>query len=83
MTSCKICTNQHDKLVKYRMSKRKTPASSQVPNTGKKTKAQGRRPSAFICFEVFRTSDEVQSPHVFSKEIIRNYAVTCVLKINQ
>lgn len=65
------------------MSKRKTKsASSQVPNTEKKMKVQGHRQSALICFEVFATSDEVQSPHVFSKETIRNYAVTC-LKINQ
>ena len=64
------------------MSKRKTSASSQVRNTGKKMKAQGRRQSALICFEVFATSDEVQSLHVFSKETIKNYAVIC-LKINQ
>ena len=64
------------------MSKRKTSAPLQVPNTGKKMKAQGRRPSALICFEVFGTSDDVQSLHVFSKETIRNYVVTCLI-INQ
>lgn len=52
------------------MSERKISASSQVPNTEKKMKAQGRRPSAFFCFEVFGTSDEVQSLHVFSRETI-------------
>lgn len=43
-------------------------------------KVQGRRQSALICFEVFATSDEVQSLHVFSKETIRNYAVINVSK---
>ena len=62
------------------MSKRKTSASSQVPNTEKKMKVQGRRQSALICFEVFATNDEVQSLHVFSKETIRNYAVINVSK---
>ena len=37
-------------------------ASSRVPNTEKQMKARGRRPSAFICFEVFGTRDEARSP---------------------
>ena len=35
------------------MSKTRASASSRVPNTEKQMKARGRRPSAFICFEVF------------------------------
>ena len=50
-------------------------------------KARGRRPSAFLCFEVFGTRDEARAPvfdmsFVFSNETIRNYAVTCFLKSN-
>ena len=48
-------------------------------------KHEARRPSAFICFEVFGTRDEARSPsfwHVFSNETIRNYVVTCFLKSN-
>ena len=67
------------------MSKTRASAPSRVPNTEKQMKARGRRPSAFICFEVFGTRDEARSPsfgHVFSNETIRNYAVTCFLKSN-
>ena len=35
------------------MSKTRASALSRVPNTEKQMKARGRRPSAFICFEVF------------------------------
>ena len=44
------------------MSKTRASASSRVPNTEKQMKARGRRPSAFICFEVFGTRDEARSP---------------------
>ena len=44
------------------MSKTRVSASSRVPNTEKQMKARGRRPSAFICFEVFGTCDEARSP---------------------
>ena len=67
------------------MSKTRASASSRVPNTEKQMKARGRRPSAFICFEVFGTRDEARSPsfwHVFSNETIINYVVTCFLKTN-
>ena len=40
------------------MSKTSASVSSGVPNTEKQMKARGRRPSAFICFEVFGTRDE-------------------------
>ena len=61
-------------------------ASSRVPNAKKQMKAQGRRPTAFIClFDVFGTRDEARSPsfqsfrHVLSNETIENFAVTCFL----
>ena len=57
------------------MSKTRASALSRVPNTEKQMKARGRRPSAFICFEVFGTRDKARSPsfwHVFSNETIRN-----------
>ena len=37
------------------MSKARASASSRVPDTVKQMKARGRRPSAFICFEVSGT----------------------------
>ena len=33
-----------------------------VPNIQKEMKARDRRPSAFICFEVFGIRDEARSP---------------------
>ena len=44
------------------MSKTRASALSRVPNTEKQMKARGRRPSAFICFEVFGTRDKARSP---------------------
>ena len=49
-------------MTRSNMSKTRASASSQVPNTEKQMKARGRRPSAFICFEVFGTRDEARSP---------------------
>ena len=48
--------------VSCNMSKTRASALSRVPNTEKQMKARGRRPSAFICFEVFGTRDEARSP---------------------
>ena len=48
------------------MSRTRASASSRVPNTERQMKTRGNRPSAFICFEVFGTRDEVRSP-VFYK----------------
>ena len=44
------------------MSKTRASALSRDPNTEKQMKARGRRPSAFICFEVFGTRDKARSP---------------------
>ena len=48
--------------VSCNISKTRASALSRVPNTEKQMKARGRRPSAFICFEVFGTRDKARSP---------------------
>ena len=54
--------NQSPQNVSSNMSKTRASALSRVPNTEKQMKARGRRPSAFICFEVFGTRDKARSP---------------------
>ena len=55
-------TEDELKNVSSNMSKTRASALSRVPNTEKQMKARGRRPSAFICSEVFGTRDKARSP---------------------
>ena len=56
-----VCLSSNINVV-GNMSKTRASALSRVPNTEKQMKARGRRPSAFICFEVFGTRDKARSP---------------------
>ena len=55
-------SSDYENDVLCNMSKTRASALSRVPNTEKQMKARGRRPSAFICFEVFGTRDKARSP---------------------